>query len=183
MEGGMVQRLTVAALLALLFGFAGEADAQCATCEKHTPYARFAERVQLASSGETVRNEVTFRNADSCGCGRTCFTLSYGYHPPHDGSASLRVTRTRLEQPDGRAFGPAVCLAPGEEATAWVALTLGAQDGAGYVTPSVMVKRQGGRMTYPDILVDWFDAEGGAVCVGYDYATCRGYVYEPAGSQ
>jgi hypothetical protein len=171
----MGQRLILAVLLVLLFGFAAEAQ-DCNSCIKHTPYARYMEHVRLIEPGETVVIEVLFRNADGCGCAPTCFRLSQGYHPPHDGTVPLRVFRTKLRTADDRAM-PYVCLDPGQEATGAYYLEADiAQDGPGFVTPSVFMFRA--NPTW-DFTVDTFDTEGPAVCAGMTYTECRAKVYAP----
>lgn len=152
-------------------------------CTHHTPYVRFAERVQLAAPGATVKNEVTFRNTDSCDCARDCFTVSYGPHFPQPGYNTLQIDSTSLENPDGTTVGGAFCLRPGEERTAFYVSRLNpSQTLPAYVNPSLMVLRRGARWVYPSILRDWFDAEGGVLASGFSYEEARAFTYEPAPS-
>lgn len=179
--------LVIGALLMVLAGTVADAAAACraaAACERHSPYVRVAERVQIAAAGDVVANEVTMRNTDSCACGRQCFTLGPGYHPPHDGSPSVRVDRVRLRTLDNVALN-GLCLEPGEEATAALLLALSNhQDGPGYVTPVVQLTRAGARYVTPEQwLVDSHEEEGGALCVGYTPAACRAFVYPASPSR
>jgi hypothetical protein len=150
-----------------------------AECVKHTPYARYMEQVRILEPGATAVVEVLFRNSDSCECAPTCFSLSYGYHPPAE-TPGLRVSKMRLRTPEDRPLS-SVCLAPGEEATGYYHLTAATeQDGAGHVWPSIFMYRTSNRGNTPeDFLVDQFDTEGPALCIGYDYETCREFVYQP----
>lgn len=146
-------------------------------CTKHAPWGRYADKIQHVDLNGTVRMEVVFRNTDAgCDCQPVCYQLSWGYHPPHDGSPGLPILRTQLQYADGSSFPQSVCLAPGEEATAWFALTIGAPSAPGYVTPSIFVTRYDTN----DFFIRAFDTEGPAVCSGYTDEECRVFVYEPA---
>jgi hypothetical protein len=171
----MWQRIACAGLLVLLAG-AAEAD-----CEKRTPHARLVERVQLAAPGETVTNEFFLRNTDSPECAATCFILAPGWRPPHDGTtATLRVTRPRLRTYDGNRSLPWACLIPGAEVFGQYRLTVDAvQDGPGYVSPGVFVAREDAVWEAPDVYVDTYDAEGGALCLALPYADCKTKAYLP----
>jgi hypothetical protein len=159
----MWQRIALAGLLVLLFGFAAEA-----ACVKHTPSAEFAAAYQLGGPGVTVTNDVRVENRDSAECPGTCFQLSPGWRTPHD---------------DGTFFAYVQCLAPGAAVVARYHLTFGLdQDGPGYVVESVFVTRPTARTNSrpEDIFVDEFDLEGHPACVGYDTATCWGFAYPSA---
>jgi hypothetical protein len=155
----------------------------CGPCVKHTPYARYMEHVRLIEPGETVVVEVLFRNADGCGCAPTCFGVSQGYRPPHDGTPSLRVVRTKLRTTTNAPM-PYVCLAPGGEAQGFYSLEAAIQqDGPGYVTPSIFLARPNRGTTWEDYQTDYFDTEGPALCTGMSYADCRAKVYAPQAPQ
>jgi hypothetical protein len=152
-----------------------------AQCVKHTPYARFGERVQLAQPGETVFNDFVLRNTDTCECPKTCFILSPGWRPPHDSSAGLRVVfgSVKLRTLRGDPL-PSVCLYPGEEVNGIYRLTLSEhQDTSGYVMPGVFIARQ--HFEWNDF--DTFDLEGGMICSGYEYFQCREFTYDPTPPQ
>ena len=140
-----------------------------------TPWGRYSEAVVLARPGEMVRLELVCRNADSCDSRPAIFTLSWGYHPPHDSSPGLRITKLRLTRPDGTLQQPYAILAPGEELQAFLEISLAAeQEGNGYITPSLFLARH---PKTGDFRVDYFDIEGPCVAVGYDYWTARGFAY------
>lgn len=180
-------------VLAMVLATTATAEARCtaslaSVCERHAPAISLAERVQLVAPGETVTNAVTIRNADSCVCARACFQVTSGYHPPHDGSASLRVDRTSVRTRDGRAANP-LCLEPGEEFHGTLTLAISPeQDGAGYVTPVVFAYRPSEPcyVVTPDGYA-WgpgcFEQEGAATCAGMDYFTCRAFVYAEGPAQ
>lgn len=151
---------------------------------KHTPYVRYAERVHLVQPGETVRIELVIRNADECGNPPSNFRLSAGYHPPHDGSAWLKVGRVSMENKDGSDFNRYITLAPGQETTAYVVMEIKEdQPEKGFVTPSVFVIRDPlSGHEWEDWMRDVFDAEGPCVAVGMTPVEARGKAYNPGPS-
>ena len=165
----------VAFLLAVMLALASPVFADCT---RLAPLARYGERVVLAEAGETVRIEVNIRNADSCECEPSCFTMSYAYHPPHDGSPGLRIGRTRIRTAENTFHPPWVCLAPGEEHQLFLHMSVSKyQDAPGFVTPSLFFDRE---HATGDFCVDRFDCEGTAICYGYTYHQCKDKAYEPA---
>lgn len=183
----MLQRLIIALVLVLLFGFAADAEPTCtAPCVRHAPLVRLLERVRLAEPGETVEYEAVIRNADTCACPASCLQLSPGYHPPNgfpEPFPGLRITRTRLRNAQNQPLN-GTCLAPGEEQRARLLLTLAAeQDGPGYVTPVITAERRAFPCReFVNGAYVWgagcFESEGDALCAAMDYATCRAFVYD-----
>lgn len=175
------------ALLAILcLGCAAPATVSAA-CVRHAPAITLAERVQIVEPGATIDNAVTIRNADSCECPASCVQLTTGYHPPNGSPipfAGLAGVSTDLVSDYGTDLAY-VCLAPGEEETATLLLTVGAeQAGPGYVTPLVFGYRPGlPCFAFPDGALAWgpgcYEAEGACLGSGIDFATCRQFVYLP----
>lgn len=161
--------------LAFLLLLASSADAACI---KHTPSVRFAELVQVYEPGDTVTNEVVFRNTDSCECPRTCFALNTGWHPPHDGASAIRIGRTSLTPVMNHA-----CLLPGEEARAFWTVTISAEQDTpqGYVSPVAEMRRANAWPPKRD--VDFFEGEGGALCIGMTTRECHAHVYQAGPEQ
>ncbi len=169
----MLQRITIALILVLLFGFAGDAESRCTqTCERRRPGADFLEKVTVAEAGETVAIEIVFRNRDSCACPTECFAFNTGWHPPHDGSPAIRIGRTRFLPATNSA-----CLAPGEELrVAWTTSLSMIQDGPGFVTPVAEMRRASSTIN-PTRLTDFIEAEGGALCTQMTAPECKSRVY------
>lgn len=174
----MIRALLV--LAALLVAVPTQASVCTDVCAKAPPYGRYAERAVVAAPGEAVELEVTFRNADGCGCGRTCYQLAWGYHPPHDSSAWAKIATTTLLASDGTPYPPLVCLDPQEETTAWYRMVLDdVQPEPGYVVASVWMIREGGESAdWRDLLFYRLDIEGTVVCTGMSYATCKAFAYK-----
>lgn len=146
-------------------------------CIRRSFLGRYAETVRLAQPGEIVLLEVFFRNADGCACPRQSWSLSYGYHPPHDSTPPIRIGTLRLVDAAGAPFPNYLDLAPGEEASCFMSIEVRPdQDVPGYVTPSIFVVRTPKVGNY---MVDYFDIEGTAVGCGMPYEELRAKVYPP----
>ena len=100
-----------------------------------------------------------------------------GYHPPHDGTAPIRIGRTSLQP-----ITNGVCLAPGEDLKlVWVTSLSMIQDGPGYVTPVAEMRRSTATIN-PSRLTDFIESEGRvlAYAMTYEEAYAKAYPQTPA---